>query len=295
MTDSNAGPQEPVQTPRAPEAYNRLTGEITAVPTHKLRVISFDIATAVTILLGVWKQLLGLRARIVEEMPRFNIARFDKLEDYALALWHAHILYRAASEPVGSLQGLYEEGVDLRELLASDASALAKRGLLDATRLKELKGAVGYRPIASDLSLLPAVLRENGTAIAGKTAVTPAELDRAEVISEQILMALGERDQGPAVSAEATLNRQRAYTLFVEAYEDASGAVRFLRREEKDADDFVPTLYVRTSSGKRDEGSTPPVPVPPVMTTPPVEPPSNGQPKTQIAPGLPGASPYVNE
>lgn len=59
-----------------------------------------------------------------------DFVQFDKLEAYALATGHAHALYGAASAPPG-LTALSEEVAKVRELLVSNALALAKRGVLD--------------------------------------------------------------------------------------------------------------------------------------------------------------------
>jgi hypothetical protein len=51
-------------------------------------------------------ELAALR-QIVGEMPNFDLARFDKLEGYTLALGNAHTLYLAASTPTESLEDIW--------------------------------------------------------------------------------------------------------------------------------------------------------------------------------------------
>jgi hypothetical protein len=68
--------------------------------------------------------------------------------------------------------------VEKRDLFAADCTALAARQLIDAQRLKELKGTVGYKNQAFDLLTLIALMRENWQKIQGKAAVTLEELDQ---------------------------------------------------------------------------------------------------------------------
>jgi hypothetical protein len=93
--------------------------------------------------LGAWKEISTHRSELAATLQDFNGAQFDKLGAYALATGHAHALFMAASAPAG-LTELSEEVAKARELLLSDAVALAKRGVMDAQRLKELKGPPGY-------------------------------------------------------------------------------------------------------------------------------------------------------
>src|SRR5690349_8898244 len=133
------------QVPRFRDAYESLLTEIKAVPASELIPINVDIPTAVTTALGSLPEIRALRARIAAEMPQFDIARFDKLEAYTLAMGHAHALYMGASTPLESLDQISDEATRLREVLYSDAAALAQRNLLDGSRLSELKGAHGFR------------------------------------------------------------------------------------------------------------------------------------------------------
>lgn len=244
------------QIPRFREAYQNLIDEIHAVPTEKLVVINIDIPTTVTTALGVLPEIRALRSRIATEMPQFDLARFDKLEAYTLALGHAHALYMAASEPSEALDELVESAAKLREVLVADATALAQRNLIDGERLRELKGAKGYRNLAFDLFALAAMMRAVWTNISGKTALHLDELDEAETLADRILTAVGEREQGPAIAAVSAENRQKAFTLFVTAYDQVRRAAHYLRWDQEDTDKIVPSLYAARTANRRKNGDT---------------------------------------
>jgi hypothetical protein len=107
-----------------------------------------------------------------------DVALFDDIETQALAMGYAHSRFLAASMPVLPLQELSNRVVEKRDLFAADCTALAARQLIDAQRLKELKGTVGYKNQAFDLLTLIALMRENWQKIQGKAAVTLEELDQ---------------------------------------------------------------------------------------------------------------------
>jgi len=69
-------------------------------------VCILDIPTAVTKALGALTEIRALRSCVVAEMPKFDVARVDKLEAYTLAVGHA--LYMAASAPAESLDQIAE-------------------------------------------------------------------------------------------------------------------------------------------------------------------------------------------
>jgi hypothetical protein len=92
--------------------------------------------------------------------------------------------------------------------------------------------------------------------------------------------------------------RQKAFTLFVRAYDEARRAVQYLRAKAGDADSIAPSLYQgragRRRSGDGDEDVTPPPPSG-VCSTP------NGLPTAALPPividnpaGLPVDNPFTS-
>ena len=237
-------------------------------------------------------------------MAEFDIQHLDQLETYALATMHAHGDYIAASAPPEALLALNEQATALRDILYSDALALSNRGLISGERLPDMKSAVGYKLLATDLVALSSLLRRSWDTISTKTAVTMSELDRAEILSDQLLSAVGAREQAPAVIADVSQQRQRVFTLFVNSYDQARRAISFLRWNEDDLETIAPSLYAGRSTHKKSEPGTV---VPPATTTvPPTAsngapahaapaPSPAGGPPAQTAPvavGLPGGSPF---
>ncbi|MBN1607666.1 MAG: hypothetical protein JW940_13600, partial [Polyangiaceae bacterium] len=237
------------------DAYESALSEIQSVPDSELVHISIDLTSAAVTALGALPEIRALREEIAENLPKFDRVRFDQLETYTRALIHAQALYRSATTPSESLADLAAELTSTRDVFFSDASALARRGLISPERLKEFKASNGYREIAIDVLGLAALLREHWSCINGKTAATLADLDEAASSVEHMLVALGLREQAPSAIADVVKNRQRAFTLFVRTYDDARRAVAYLRPEE--VDDIAPSLYAgRAARRKSSEDAT---------------------------------------
>jgi hypothetical protein len=279
--------------PRFRRAYEQLLDEIRRVQPDDYIVINIDVPTAITTVMGVLPFLQSLRPRIAEEMPRFDIARFDKLEGYTLALGHAHALYLAASQPTESLEAIGETASDLREVLFADARALAQRRMIDGERLKELKGVKGYKQLAFDLFTLAALMREAWATISGRTAIELKDLHEAEMLADRILTGVGQREQSAAVTAEAAENRQRAFTLFINAYDHARRAISFMHWDTQDADEVAPSVYTTGRAARRKQlDDSRPAPGPDAPAAPPAGKPAvNGGPAKGV--GMPDSEPFA--
>jgi hypothetical protein len=292
MTSFNAAAS--ITQPRLREALNRVRAEMQGLDESQYLTVNLEILAATSTALGAMPEIKQLRAEIAEELPKFDLTQLDKVETYALAAMQAHTVYLGAYTAPECIPGLVEQAIAMRELLLTDATALAKRGLLSSAKLAELKGTNGHRNSASDLLTLANMFRANWQAIAPKTAVTEAELDRAEILGDQIITALGYKEQAPAILADVAVERTQAYTLFMRAYDQLRKAVNYLRWDEGDADAIAPSLYAGRSNGRRKTGSE--TTEPPAATASSVvaspAPTTATSPATAVAVGLPGSNPF---
>lgn len=145
--------------------------------------------------------------------------------------------------PKGAVAGLADKLSDIRDQLLLDARALAGRRFIDGDRLKNCKMQPGYRPLASDVLTIVAVLKERWSTLVGKTPMTLAELNEAASKATDLLAAVGLKEQAPTTVGEAALIRQKAFGLFASSYEDARRAVLYLRAKEEDGDEIAPSIY----------------------------------------------------
>jgi hypothetical protein len=142
------------------------------------------------------------------------------------------------------------------------------------------------------------VLRESWSKIEGKTAINQEELNQARLRADELLTAVGLREQGPPAASQTARTRQRAFTLLVQAYNQVRRAVSYLRWDDRDLDAIAPSLYERRSPRRRGEeaGQAPLAVIPTPLATPVAAPaPLRSAVATSgaaVASGLPGESPY---
>jgi hypothetical protein len=235
-------------------AYSSVVAELEALAPEEIVQVNLDIMAALNTAAGVIPELKALRPRIVEALPLFDVAAFDKLHLYALAAGYAHTMHLVAGGPQNSLRPTFEEAVKLRRLLLSDAKALAARGLIKGEALKNLKGPIGYKNVQTDLQMLVNVFKASWANIQGKCAVTESELTRGGKLVACLMDGMGLREQAPAELVKSADMRARAFTLFTRTYDDARRAVGFLRSKNADVDDIIPSLYAGRSNGRTAKG-----------------------------------------
>jgi hypothetical protein len=272
VSDPNPNEAAGAQTPEqqlATVAYFRVEPELAGVDPRDFVRIQVDIPKAVTIALGALPRIRTFREAMLA-MPDAPVAQLDMLEDCALACWYAHVRATPLSGGESRVPVLAAEAAPLRERLLVGADALAHAGYFDSARVGAIHPGSGYLDLANDLIALVDLYREKWSTIESKTAVTAADVARADVVATDLIQALGVRTSptGEVLTSAAADRRIRAFTLFARAYDACRRAIAYLRWAEDDVDEIVPTLFVRRS--RRAPEPEPEVPTP---VTPP-----NGEP-----------------
>jgi hypothetical protein len=238
--------------------------QLMALSPEQFEVINTDVKDMCSAVLGTMRELRSWRERIAKELPSFDLARFDKLEDFTHALTFAHAQYLTATEEPDSLDDVFEDAVKLRDVLLSEVRLLVSRGVVNAATLDDLQGSNGFKNVAMDLMALMNVLLNVWPQIKDKTFLSNTELNLALQYGTWLMRTVGERAQGPAVVAAATDLRNRAFTLVMVTYEDARRALTYLLDDKDKVDDVLPGLRpgrprkVKVGEPVGDGGTTPP-------------------------------------
>jgi hypothetical protein len=283
------------------DAYARVKGAYAALPPDQLLSVNLDVQMATETVLGNLKELRDLRARMAEELPRFDLAAFDKLEDVALALRFVQSRYVFATKRPDDLNQLLAEGNKLRERLTADAKALSLRGLFDTSKLASLKGGQGYRNAATDLQALATELRAIWPTIEGKCGTSQEDLKAATQLSTRLTRVVGVRGEAPSSVSDIVEERRRAFTLLIKTWDATRAAVAYVRREEDDADNIAPNLYTgkakraKASEEEDDDVPAPPAPAaPPVASTPSVPAPATSPQSAETTEEIRKRGPFVS-
>lgn len=271
MPETNSDPTN--YTPRFRAAFAKMLPQIRNMAEDDFAPINIDVESAVATILGAGAAIRAQRDMIVKEAPTFDISSLDNLELYTLALGHAHTAYETATQPSPALVALGNDATTRRKVMIDDIGMLISRGLVKDGILSELKGINGYKNIAFDLFQLSDIYRKNWDSIADRTSMKKEELDQIEDLADKLVTAAGEKERAPQLTAEAIRDRQAAFTIFINAYDEVRSAIGFLRRKQGDVDAIAPSLFVgRVSSKKKpgDNTDTPatPNPVPPTTNQP---------------------------
>ena len=268
-----------VESPRYRGAFARLAPVIRARE-NDLLAVNVDVMDAVRTTEGILPKIAAQKEVIAKQLPGFDIQLFADLEDRALALGHAQTVYENALQPPPILQSLSDDAYATYDIVSAEANMLLKRHLLPTQALAKLKGGNGYRNLVDDMFATSEALRSNWGKVSARTTLTLQELDHLENLADQINQALGLREQMPELQAAAARDRQAAYTLFVEAYNEVRASIGYVRRKEDDVDTLMPSLFAGRGGSKKkttDDPAKPPTtpttpttngPNPPVVTAP---------------------------
>jgi hypothetical protein len=276
----------------APEvAYAEMLPLIEAVTDEQLVAINLDIPAVVSVVLDKAPHLLTLAEAAAAELRVFDIERFARLPKIALALAYAHaVLLAGTSAETDDLGPLYESAVELRGRLMDDASYLVKKGLLEASRLEQVKGLSGYRNVAFDLLVIVRVMKDSWGVAAQKSAASEEEVAKADLVAARILQALSAREQLAAASTKAAVTRHKAYSLLFRECDAIQRVASFLRWDQDDAEAFAPSVFSTRRRPRKAVAAapgTPAVPVTPGMPSVPAIPPIPPIPSPVQASGLP--------
>jgi hypothetical protein len=299
MTDPSASPPQPTEAAMV-TAYQAVLPEAKALPSEGLAILNLDITPAAGLAFAVSHRLPQYRPEVEKHLSTvIDLAAFDQVGTYALALMQANAICRAASHPLNDLQNLVTRGAQLRQQMLLDVTALVFKGLMDGAVLDNLKGPNGYNNLAVDLSSLSVAMRQSWDKIENKCTSDLPELIEASEIAARLVDAKGTHDLESPVPPEAADIRQRTFTLFIRAYDEIRRAITCLRWKEGDADEIAPSLFSGRGNGRAKENSEPEPTVPATPTPGPIVVPSTAPaattaPKAVDAPAAgPGQNPFV--
>jgi hypothetical protein len=246
----------PVPEIRFREALDAMRTEIDAIPLNQTAKIVVDIPSLVVMAGSRMAGLAGFKDEIAAKLPSFPMEKLEKLELMRLALAQAHYEFVMAASPLANIERLDEELGRVRDILQTDFMAAAKRGLLSMRRFDDLTGETGYKNRAQDVLVMGTHFRQNWPALEGKTGVTLEEIGRAEDLAQQMMNVLAARERSQMGVLPALERRNRAFTLFLRAWDEVRRAIVYLRWHDGDADRLAPSPYAnrRRKSGEAPGG-----------------------------------------
>ena len=238
-------------SPPGGEAYRAAMPAAQALPLDQLVGVNVDVPAAVNIALGCVPRIREFRAQVLKELPNFEIAHFDSFETLALATAHAHSKCLALSRSPSEHAGLRRQCIALRGQLHAHAAALAQLGLVSKTKVKAFKSKTSDRDLIVALLGLGQLLRTNLESVARRSTVQARHLDEAESLAARLTTACGARETGDTEASAVLQQRQRNFTLLVQAHRQVRRAIAYIRDAQADLEQIVPSLYRARRTGRR--------------------------------------------
>ena len=276
-------------------ALQTVRPQLSAITESEYAPLNVDITASCTAILVHVPKMMSLRAQVVLELPLFDISHFDTLELKTQAAIQSQFNHLLASAAPGDIPGYETKLNRYRTLFLSDVNTLAIRGLIDNSKLGDLKSPNGYKNLAESVSALAAHIRRNWSTIQSRAAVTAEELADAEETAVKMLLAVANQ-AAPLPPTQAAVERRQAYTLFVRSYDEVRRVVTYLRTPFDDVEDYAPSVRSVVKGERAEPKAEPakeaaapaPAAAPVTFAAAPAAPAATG-PLTR--PGLPNSSP----
>ncbi len=233
------------------DALDAVREEALALDPAALRPVKGDIPSATITVRGALPTLQRLRPAVVAAFRELDLGAYDRLGLYTRALTQANGEYLATARRAAEVPPLLAELKKIRTTLLTDMQAAVRRALIDKSHLDNLRGANGAKNPATDVITLCALVRKQWPALTGRTGIDLGEIDRAEQLAEALQAALARAEHSDSAKVAAADLRQRVYTLFFNAYDEARRAIAFLRWREGDAHEIAPSLMALRSKASR--------------------------------------------
>jgi hypothetical protein len=278
-------------------ALQTVRPQLSAITEADYAPLNVDITASCTAILVRVPKILSLRAQVVLELPVFDISHFDTLEVKTQAAIQTQFNHLLASAAPGEIPEYDAKLNRYRTLFLSDINTLAMRGMIDNSKLGDLKSPNGYKNLAESVSALASHIRRNWSTIQSRAAVTQEELADAEETAVKMLLAVANQAT-PLAPTQAAVERRQAYTLFIRSYDEVRRVVTYLRTPFDDVEEYAPSVRsvvkVERAEPKveaaKEQGAQPAAGTTPVNFAP-VPAPAAAAAGPLTRPGLPNSSP----
>ncbi len=190
-------------------------------------------------------------------LPEYDIASYDLLETYARALRHVDTEVVRHVQRLSEVPALTKEGAEVRSMLFDYASVVSRKGGIAPEVLSVVRQGTGARDIVADLNVLVKELTNAPAGTIGDaTPVTFADLDRATTLAHELQRLVG-NPAGDTVYDELLGERQKLGALLVRSQDQVRRGMSFLRWDEDDGSELVPSLYVTGSRSAQPQDGGP--------------------------------------
>lgn len=231
-------------------AYEATLPAAMALTREQLRLRAVDVMSLMSVVLRAEANIADQRPLFVHH--QFDVASFDRLRTFALAMGYAHM----AHAPVAGAHRVSEKsdlalGRTLRAKCAFEAQLCVARGLIPASQFETVAIGAGYEKIGRSLLGYTHVFRPNLSRIESVSALRADDVDTMQMLGERLVM-IGSDRRAPSLAAHtATADiLLRMYTLVDHAYTQVRHGLTYIFRDTPEqVRALAPSIYqLRTPS-----------------------------------------------
>jgi len=233
-----------------------------ALTERDLLPINVDVHAAASIALGAIGRVQTFAAALAM-LPGATEA-YDDLARCAQAADYANALWLTSSNAPDGLQPLVAEAQQLRARAFAVLELGVAFGITNVSFTESLRGGTAYADLSADLFAAENELRTKWLQYE-RAFITAADLVAMRQVATKLNEVVSNKQFGSPERTRATLDRQRAFTVLARTYDQVRRGMAWIRWDEGDLDQLMPSLWTRPGGGRR--GSTD---LPATSTTEPV-------------------------
>lgn len=203
------------------EAYQAHLAEATALPASSVTPLRRKTSQIYQTVLDAVNKLSPHKDKLAEDLPNEDLTVLDSLPDLALGLVFAGLqVRRGGVDP--TLQQALTDGRALRGVLLRGAHAAADAGIFAQADVDAVQKGRGPLDMANDLIALSSMFKGKKAALAGKSAITNAQVAKAAEVGAWLqanIKSAGSAKKTKAALAKAADVRDRFGALVAQGYE----------------------------------------------------------------------------
>jgi hypothetical protein len=239
-------------------ALERTMKHAGALTPEQLRRVTVDVMAAIRTARGALAALEPMRKQLAKELPLFDLAPLDRMDDTCRALLVAHERYsNESARRSAELPKLEAQAIEVRKVALGDLEALAARGVISAADVSKIREGQGRDDLLLDLHAIDRLLTAAREAMGKKLWVSEEEQAYLRATATAFSDALLTADDSGKADRARVETRQRIFTLLVNDYDQLRRLATFALWNEGTSDTLVPSLFARADRGKSEQDNGP--------------------------------------
>jgi hypothetical protein len=224
------------------QCFNELLPELLAIPENEVKKPRVNIPAVSALMFAAVARLVPYQEEMARRFPE-EAPIVNSLRKRAFAMMHAY-LDATMAEPVrADVLELAAQAGPLRLRLLRAAELLVVEGEVTEEAVAAIREGSGYLDLATDLLRLEKLLSAREKAVEQNTPKIKVLLPEAARLGAVLMEAIGVRELPKDGAPQVVQIRDRGYTYFTDALEEARSQLAYIRRKQNDVDAILPNIF----------------------------------------------------